>query len=398
MSENVFITPNKPRSRLLSRITGHQSSTPAPGTKSPSALHIPATPYLARLGYGTGVNVYLYNRSPKAGKVMSPWAVKRVNKRHEKSEYAERLEKEAAILRTLNHPNIIGFRGFTKTVQDGPKNLVMEDGNESLGDLIERRKEEDDLPFPAQNIEIVISGVCSALDYLHTEQLIMHADIKSANILIKRDFETVKICDFGVTVKVDKSGKQLPGELYIGTDAWSPIEVILKTPVTTKADIFAFGLVIFETLALHSPHIDKLGGGQEPTNDSMSESFEGSFDDTAFQEALGTRPALPDTLDLDNSYKKVLEIFFGATMVENPATRPSAKQILEILEREDTGDDDSIMCVNMIGGDNDDDSMDESSFMEKSSYLEDSSCAIIDISDSANESSVLICEESPAAV
>ncbi len=35
----------------------------------------------------------------------------------------------------------------------------------------------------------------------------------------------MKICDFGVTVKVDKSGKQLPGELYIGTDAWSPIEV-----------------------------------------------------------------------------------------------------------------------------------------------------------------------------
>ncbi len=47
--------------------------------------------------------------------------------------YVARLEKEAAILRTLNHPNIIGFRGFTKTVQDGPKNLVMEDGNESLG-------------------------------------------------------------------------------------------------------------------------------------------------------------------------------------------------------------------------------------------------------------------------
>ncbi len=47
--------------------------------------------------------------------------------------YVARLEKEAAILCTLNHPNIIGFRGFTKTVADGPKNLVMEDGNESLG-------------------------------------------------------------------------------------------------------------------------------------------------------------------------------------------------------------------------------------------------------------------------
>jgi PDZ-binding kinase len=110
-------------------------------------MHIPATPYLTKLGYGTGVNVYLYERSPKAGKMVSPWAVKRVAKRHEKSEFAERLEKEAAILRNLNHPNIIGYRGFTKTEADGPKNLVMEDGNQSLNDLIEKRKENLDMQF-----------------------------------------------------------------------------------------------------------------------------------------------------------------------------------------------------------------------------------------------------------
>ena len=46
---------------------------------------------------------------------MSPWAVKRVNLRHENSEYSARLEAEAKVLRTLSHPHIIGYRGFEKT-------------------------------------------------------------------------------------------------------------------------------------------------------------------------------------------------------------------------------------------------------------------------------------------
>ena len=46
---------------------------------------------------------------------MSPWAVKRVNLRHENTEYSARLEAEAKVLRTLSHPHIIGYRGFEKT-------------------------------------------------------------------------------------------------------------------------------------------------------------------------------------------------------------------------------------------------------------------------------------------
>jgi PDZ-binding kinase len=45
----------------------------------------------------------------------SPWAVKKINKNQRESGpslYTERLEREAKILRTLSHPNIIGFRAF----------------------------------------------------------------------------------------------------------------------------------------------------------------------------------------------------------------------------------------------------------------------------------------------
>jgi len=340
---SALVPPGTPKvfNRLLQKVC---CSTPT-GLKSP-AVHIPATPYLKKLGFGTGVSVYLYERSPQAGKVLSPWAVKRVNKRHEKTEFANRLEGEAKLLRTLNHKHIIGFRAFQKT-DSGPKSLLMEDGHKSLYDLIETRKEESNIPFPPDKIKTVIRMTADALDYLHNERQIMHGDLKSANVLVIGDFDNIKICDFGVTLVVNAEGRVVdPDQRYIGTDAWSPMEAIKGQSITTKADIFAFGLVVFEMLALHPPHIDKLC-----VDDSFEDSFtdddslDESIDDTDYREALGTRPVLPDHLQLEANYKKVLEIFFAATMGD-PNSRPSAKEILEILDADEA--DDSIVCVNIV--------------------------------------------------
>ncbi|XP_023331047.1 lymphokine-activated killer T-cell-originated protein kinase [Eurytemora carolleeae] len=331
----------KPRNNLLQRVC---QPTPK-GLQSP-AVHIPSTPYLKKLGFGTGVSVYLYERSPQGGRVMSPWAVKRVNLRHENTEYSARLEAEAKVLRTLSHPHIIGYRGFEKT-DAGPKNLVMEDGHRSLYDIIETRKDELDTPFSADYIEKVIRWIAEALDYLHTEKQIMHGDLKSANILVVGEFDNIKLCDFGVTLEVNSDGRVKDSKkLYIGTDAWAPMEALRRQPITTAADIFAFGLVIFEMIALHPPHVDKLVCDESTENlDSSVDSADESFDDSAFREALGTRPPLPDHLDLDNSYAKVLEVFFAATM-EDPRLRPSARDIINILDSENK--EDSVLCVNVI--------------------------------------------------
>ena len=66
----------------------------------------------------------LYERSPRNNVIRSPWAIKKLNKRISiKSEYAKRLEEEAEILKKLQHPNIIGYRGrYQETVKITSRN------------------------------------------------------------------------------------------------------------------------------------------------------------------------------------------------------------------------------------------------------------------------------------
>lgn len=75
---------------------------------------IPSSPLMKRLGYGTGIAVFLMNRSNKKSKTSSPWAIKKCLKDKTDKTYAHRLAEEADVLRTLTHPNIVGFRSYTK--------------------------------------------------------------------------------------------------------------------------------------------------------------------------------------------------------------------------------------------------------------------------------------------
>ena len=64
----------------------------------------------------------------------------------------------------------------------------------------------------------------------------------------------VKLCDFGVSLKLDESG-EANAEDYVGTSSWSAPETFEDGPVTAKADIFSLGLTIWEMLSLTVPHV-----------------------------------------------------------------------------------------------------------------------------------------------
>lgn len=274
--------------------------------------------------------MYTLNRSPQKNEFLSPWAIKKISKRKTTSEIKNRLKEEATVLRNLKHPNIVGFRAFI-SCKDGRDCLAMEECDISLGDLIEKRSEDDSGAFKAKNIIDVGLDISKALDYLHNEALLMHCDIKSYNILIKGDFIICKLCDFGVCLPVNKEGrldKDKAGEYaeYVGTPVWSAPEV-LKDPqeVTTRADVYSFGLVLWEMLAL-----------MPPVDESFAEiSLDTSidFDDNSVHvsSAERQRPSLPN-ITLGKEYDPILEIFYCCTE-SNFSLRPSADHLKQYFEK-----------------------------------------------------------------
>ncbi|KFM04740.1 Lymphokine-activated killer T-cell-originated protein kinase, partial [Aptenodytes forsteri] len=269
-------------------------------------------------------------RSPR-GLSRSPWAVKKVDSkcnRSQQSIYQERLNEEAKILKNLQHPNIVGYRAFAEA-NDGSMCLAMEYGGEkSLSDLIDERCAEHLGPFPAATIFKVALSMARGLKYLHNDKKLLHGDIKSSNVVVKGDFEAVKICDVGMSLPLDENMTVSDPEMYyVGTEPWKPKEALQDDGVITdKADIFAFGLTLWEMMTLSVPHINL---GDDP--DDEDESFdEDCFDEEAYYAALGTRPAL-NMEELDLSYQRMIDLFSVCTS-EDPKKRPSAACITEALE------------------------------------------------------------------
>ncbi|KAE9541666.1 hypothetical protein AGLY_003657 [Aphis glycines] len=288
-----------------------------------STAKLPETPALERIGYGTGVGVFNLQRED-----LSPWAAKIISRNagRDRKQYSNRLQLEAKVLSSLNHPNIIGYRAFVKR-PDGREVLLMEQCEQSLIDLIEMRKEENLGPYPAEYITKVAVDIAKALEYLHSS-LVLHGDIKSGNILVKNNFEIIKLCDFGVSLPLKSDGTlhKIKGckAFYIGTPCWSAPEVLkgeecLGAIITSKADIFSYGLVLWEMMTLSFPN----------SSTAMDESYYTGISDD-LDAHLGERPPLPDSLASDPRYRQIVELFNMCTM-QDYKKRPSAKQILKFM-------------------------------------------------------------------
>uniref|UniRef100_A0A146L2V1 Lymphokine-activated killer T-cell-originated protein kinase n=1 Tax=Lygus hesperus TaxID=30085 RepID=A0A146L2V1_LYGHE len=293
--------------------TPKASSRDSANTGSPFV--VPPTPCLKKIGWGTGVVVYHMDRSPFSGVARSPWALKKVSRAPKRKKFiGSRLKLEADILKKLNHPNIVGFRCFTKT-KDGREVLAMEECEESLGTILENRYENKEGPMEAELIIKIIYEVCKALRYVHTEHRIIHGDIKSYNILIKGDYDAIKLCDFGVSFPLNEAGE---AQDYVGTEVWSAPEVLIGGSVTVKADIFALGLTIWEMVCLVPPHT----GSSVESCDSFDESLD-SVDN------YGTRPSFPE--GLGDRYKLVERLFTWCTE-QDLNNRPTADEIIALID------------------------------------------------------------------
>jgi len=168
------------------------------------------------------------------------------------AERMARFEREAKVLASLNHPNIAAIYGFEDS--DGARALVME--------LVEGPTLADRIaagPIPIDEALRIARQIADALEYAH-ERGIVHRDLKPANIKISRD-DAVKILDFGLAkaVEGDASSMDMANSptlthmatqagVLLGTAAYMSPEQARAKPVDRRADIWAFGCVLYEML------------------------------------------------------------------------------------------------------------------------------------------------------
>jgi serine/threonine protein kinase len=163
-----------------------------------------------------------------------------------------RFQREAKLLASLNHPNIAAIYGLEES--NGTNFLVMElvEGN-TLDDRIKTG------PIPVEEALNLALQMAEALEAAH-EKGVIHRDLKPANIKVTPDGK-VKVLDFGLAKAF--AGEQADLNLsnsptlsvaatqqgvILGTAAYmSPEQARAKT-VDKRADVWAFGVVLFEML------------------------------------------------------------------------------------------------------------------------------------------------------
>lgn len=164
-----------------------------------------------------------------------------------------RFSREAQVLASLNHPNIAHIYGVEEA--NGVTALVMElvEG-EDLSQRIARG------PMPIDEALPIAQQLAEALEAAH-ELGVIHRDLKPANIKVRPD-GTVKVLDFGLAKAVDPTAGSsatamnsptlsihaTEAGIILGTAAYMSPEQAKGKAVDRRADIWAFGAVLFEML------------------------------------------------------------------------------------------------------------------------------------------------------
>jgi serine/threonine-protein kinase len=154
--------------------------------------------------------------------------------------------KECDVLASMSHPNIVEIFDIGEFEEDGaskPYFVMPLLPGETLESLIRANSSR----LSVDRCVEIISQTCRGLQAAHERNLI-HRDLKPSNIFVLND-DSVKVIDFGIAHMVDTHSTIG----HKGTLMYMAPEQIEMKPATALSDIFALGVVCFETLTLRHP-------------------------------------------------------------------------------------------------------------------------------------------------
>jgi serine/threonine-protein kinase len=238
----------------------------------------------------------------------------------QRAEWLARLQREAALSRRLDHPDIVAV--LATGLQGQQAWLAME--RVRGVDLARYTQPQRRLP---ENLVLQIGArVAAALAHAHGLGIV-HRDLKPANVIVNLAAGQVKLADFGVA-RDDEAERTRTG-LSLGTPAYMAPELLAGDAASPASDAYALGVMLFELLTGRRPHeADTLGALLKATATERPADLRTLRPDlpapalAAVEQLLARRPEdRPTDLGAWASQVAALAALMGRLLGQDPAAR-----------------------------------------------------------------------------
>lgn len=146
------------------------------------------------------------------------------------------------------------------------------------------------------------------IHYIHQKKNLIQRDLKSRNVLIDSELNA-KVADFGLSRLKDEDA----GMTACGTPAWTAPEIIRNETYDEKVDVYSFGIVLWEMIALREP-FEGVGGIE-----------------IVYAAAEGRRPPIPQVCPV--LYKDLMTQCWCAVPQERPHFGQIIDQLLDMMNQ-----------------------------------------------------------------
>lgn len=244
-------------------------------------------------------------------------AVKRLREKTTKGQ--KEFEAEVAALGKIRHPNLLALRAYYLGPK-GEKLLVFDYmPRGSLSSFLHARGPETTVDWPTR-MKIAI-GITQGLNYLHTEENLIHGNLTSSNILLD-DQTNARIADFGLP-KLMTSAAATNVIATAGSQGYNAPELTKTKKTTSKTDVYSLGVIILELLTGKSPG--------EPMDGMDLPQWVASIVKEEWTNEVFDLELMKDTQNIGDELLNTLKLALHC-VDPSPAARPDVQQILQQLE------------------------------------------------------------------
>ncbi|XP_035246500.1 tyrosine-protein kinase JAK2-like isoform X2 [Anguilla anguilla] len=274
--------------------------------------------FLQQLGKGNFGSVEMCRYDPLQDNTGEVVAVKKLQ--HSTAEHLRDFEREIEILKSLQHENIVKYKGVCYSAGRRNLRLIMEYlPFGSLRDYLIKNKDRID----HKKLLHYATQICKGMEYLATKRYI-HRDLATRNILVESE-QRVKIGDFGLT-KVLPQDKEYytvkePGESPI---FWYAPESLTESKFSVASDIWSFGVVLYELFT----HSDKACSPPAVFMGMMGSDKQGQMIVYHLIELLKSGSRLPQPEDCPALIYSMMKDCWN----NEPCPRPSFKKLANSLD------------------------------------------------------------------